>query len=65
MGVDDLAESLDKLTLDGHAVLRSDHGEIYTVDRSTGETLIKGSRRKDGTYRSDIKVKPGYIPPVC
>ncbi|KAK1444231.1 hypothetical protein BgAZ_101370 [Babesia gibsoni] len=63
MAVDDIAESLGKLALEQKTVVRTDHGENYTVDPSTGDKYIKGSRRKDGSLRSDIKVKPGYIPP--
>ncbi|KAF8819289.1 mago binding protein [Cardiosporidium cionae] len=40
---------------------RSAMGETYVVGDS-GEKVIKGSRRKDGSYRKDIRVKPGYIP---
>ena len=29
---------------------------------SQEETIIKGSRRPDGTYRKDIRRRPGYIP---
>ena len=25
--------------------------------------VIPGSMRKDGTFRKDVKIKPGYIPP--
>ncbi|KAF8820519.1 mago binding protein [Cardiosporidium cionae] len=42
-------------------VERSAMGETYLVGDS-GERVIKGSRRKDGSYRKDIRVKPGYIP---
>ena len=27
------------------------------------EIIIPGSMRKDGTFRKDVKIKPGYIPP--
>ena len=27
-----------------------------------GERVIQGSRRPDGTYRKDVKVRAGYVP---
>ena len=27
-----------------------------------GERVIRGTRRPDGTYRKDVKVRAGYIP---
>jgi partner of Y14 and mago protein len=27
-----------------------------------GEKVIMGTRRPDGTFRKDIKVRPGYVP---
>ncbi|GBE63058.1 u6 snRNA-associated Sm [Babesia ovata] len=62
MPVDDIAESLSSLSLQGNATVRSARGEIYTVDTATGDTFIKGTQRKDGSYRCDIKVRPGYVP---
>ena len=29
---------------------------------SEGERVIRGTRRPDGTYRKDVKVKAGYTP---
>ncbi|CCF73490.1 conserved Plasmodium protein, unknown function [Babesia microti strain RI] len=37
-------------------------GEVYYINKITGEKVIKGSRRPDGSIRKDIKVRPGYIP---
>lgn len=39
-------------------------GEVYYINKITGEKVIKGSRRPDGSIRKDIKVRPGYIPKV-
>ena len=33
-----------------------------TVVNEKGERVIPGSRRPDGTYRKDIRVKAGYVP---
>jgi len=30
--------------------------------QSSGATLVKGSRRPDGTYRKDVRVREGYVP---
>lgn len=27
-----------------------------------GERVISGTRRPDGTYRKDVKVRAGYVP---
>ena len=29
---------------------------------SEGERVIRGTRRPDGTYRKDLKVRAGYVP---
>ncbi|CDR96343.1 hypothetical protein, conserved [Babesia bigemina] len=63
MSVDEIAESLSSLSLQGNANFRSARGEVYTVDTATGETFIKGTQRKDGSYRRDIKDEQGtYVP---
>ncbi|PHJ19397.1 mago binding protein [Cystoisospora suis] len=41
---------------------RTDMGERYLVDVATGEKVIAGSRRPDGSYRKEIRVRPGYTP---
>ena len=33
-----------------------------TIVNENGETVIPGSRRPDGTYRKDVRVKAGYVP---
>lgn len=43
---------------------RTDMGERYLVDVTTGEKVIAGSRRPDGSYRKEIRVRPGYTPMV-
>lgn len=37
-------------------------GETYVVNVATGEKVIPGSLRPDGTMRRPIKVRPGYTP---
>ncbi|ORM42247.1 putative cytosolic iron-sulfur protein assembly protein Ciao1 [Babesia sp. Xinjiang] len=62
MSVDDLVESLGGLRLGTSGTFQSDHGEKYVVDPNTGDVFIKGSQRKDGTFRRAIRVRSGYIP---
>ena len=33
-----------------------------TVVNDKGERVIPGSRRPDGTYRKEVRVKAGYVP---
>ncbi|GIX62078.1 mago binding protein [Babesia caballi] len=62
MSVDAVTDSLVDLRLGSVKVFRSDHGETYTVDSTTGATYVNETQRKDGSYRKKIPVRPGYIP---
>nr|BAN65453.1 hypothetical protein [Babesia bovis] len=63
MTVDDVIKSIEGLSLSPSGTYTSGFGETYTVGDSGKDVFIKGSRRKDGSFRRDIRVRPGYIPP--
>lgn len=40
----------------------SERGEDQ-VKQKDGERIIAPTRRPDGTYRKQIRIRPGYVPP--
>ncbi|OEH78538.1 partner of Y14 and mago [Cyclospora cayetanensis] len=57
------SELVDSLAPTGVCVRETTiSGETYVVNMATGEKIIPGSRRPDGSLRKPIKVRAGYTP---
>ncbi|KAF5153538.1 Mago binding family protein [Theileria parva strain Muguga] len=63
MDDDELIQTLESLNLRPTKVEKGRFGESYFTDESTGGKYIIPSKRPDGTYRKEIKIRPGYVPP--
>ncbi|KEG01477.1 conserved Plasmodium protein, unknown function [Plasmodium vinckei vinckei] len=37
-------------------------GDVYIINEKTNEKFIKGSQRRDGTFRKSIRVRTDYMP---
>uniref|UniRef100_A0A3B0MSA8 Mago binding, putative n=1 Tax=Theileria annulata TaxID=5874 RepID=A0A3B0MSA8_THEAN len=63
MDDDELVQTLESLNLKPTNVEKGRFGESYFTDKSTGEKYITPTKRPDGTFRKEIKIRPGYVPP--
>ncbi|KAL8433669.1 hypothetical protein ACSSS7_003738 [Eimeria intestinalis] len=62
-GASGFSEAVDSAAITGNCVKQTTPtGETYVVNVATGEKVIPGSVRPDGTLRKPIKIRPGYTP---